>query len=58
MVLVIKALALGLIWYLFFSPGHRVHVDGEVTGERFGLGAATNRDAAVPLSSPTEKSHD
>ena len=46
--LAIKAVALALIWYLFFSPVHRMHVDGEVTGERFGL-------IAPPQ---TEKSHD
>jgi len=43
--LVVKAVALTIIWYLFFSPSHRMHVDGEVTRERFGL-------------TPTEKTHD
>jgi hypothetical protein len=38
-VLALKAFALAVIWYVFFSPAHRMHVDGEVTGERFGLTA-------------------
>ena len=56
--LAIKALALALIWYVFFSPVHRMRVDGKVTGERFGLTAPANVDAGAVVSRPTEKSDD
>ena len=45
LLLALKFVALTIIWHVFFSPAHRMHVDGEVTGERFGL-------------TPTEKTHD
>lgn len=54
----IKAVALVAIWYLFFSPAHRIQVDSEVTGERLGLTAPANAGAKAAVSRPTEKSHD
>ncbi len=56
--LAIKATALALIWYVFFSPAHRMHVDGEVTGERFGLTAPAKTDAGAVVSRTGEKSDD
>jgi len=56
--LALKAGALALIWYVFFSPVHRVHVDGQRTLERLGLTAPANVDAGAEVSRPTEKSHD
>ncbi|HEY6927247.1 MAG TPA: hypothetical protein VI653_27470 [Steroidobacteraceae bacterium] len=56
--LAIKALALALIWYVFFSPVHRMHVDGEVTGKRFGLTAPAGVQAGTVVSRATEESHD
>ena len=56
--LAIKSVALGIIWYAFFSPVHRMHVDGEVTGKRFGLTAPANAEAGAVVSRATENSHD
>ncbi len=53
-----KAVALTLIWYVFFSPDHQTHVDGEVTGERFGLSPPAKADAGVVVSRTGENSDD
>lgn len=58
LLLAIKALALALIWYLFFSPAHRLPVDGDVTGQRFGLAASSNVQAGAAASRPMERTHD
>ncbi len=56
--LAIKALALALIWYAFFSPAHQTHVDGAVTGERFGVAAAGTAATGAVVASTGEGSHD
>jgi hypothetical protein len=49
-----KVAALLLLWWLFFSPTHRVPVDAASTGRRLALeqqpggGADVKRDAAAP----------
>jgi len=35
--LAVKFAALILLWWLFFSPSHRQHVDGEATSERLAV---------------------
>jgi len=56
--LAIKAVALALISYVFFSPVHRMHVDGEVTGKRFGLTAPASVEAGAVVSRATEEIQD
>jgi len=56
--LAFKVVALALIWFLFFSPAHRMHVDGEVATERFGLSAPASLGAGGGVSRPPEKNHD
>jgi hypothetical protein len=35
--LALKVAALALLWWLFFSPAHRITVDGEAASRRFGV---------------------
>jgi len=44
----LKVAALVLLWWLFFSPAHRVVVDAEATADRLGVAraAATSESAA------------
>jgi len=35
--LTVKFAALMLLWWLFFSPPHRQHIDGEVTSEHLSV---------------------
>jgi hypothetical protein len=35
--LALKVAALALLWWLFFSPPHRITVDGETASRRFGV---------------------
>jgi hypothetical protein len=37
---VVKFVALTLLWFLFFSPVHRHHVDGDVASRQFGVAQA------------------
>ena len=37
--LVVKCVALTLLWWLFFSPLHQRHIDGDVTSRQFGVPA-------------------
>jgi len=39
-ILVVKLLALLALWSLFFSPAHRIRVDGTATSCRFALANA------------------
>ena len=41
--LLAKLAALMLLWFLFFSPGHRQRVDGEATGSHFATGGTDVR---------------
>ncbi len=36
--LLVKLLALALLWALFFSPAHRTHVDDAATSRQLGIG--------------------
>lgn len=57
--LALKFVALGLLWWLFFSPSHRPHVDSWTTGRKFGVDSAVNAAAQGPrLSTPKEKTSD
>jgi len=40
--LAIKFAALMLMWYLFFSPPHRQHIDGEAASERLAVSPGMN----------------
>lgn len=46
--MVLKLIALFLLWLLFFSPPHRSPVDGERTGRRFALDPAAKPTARAP----------
>jgi hypothetical protein len=46
LLLLFKALALALLWWLFFSPAHRPAVDPAATGRHLALEAAPPRAAA------------
>jgi hypothetical protein len=49
----LKLLALTLLWWLFFSPAHRVAVDARSTGQHLGLApAASPGDLAKPGGPP------
>jgi hypothetical protein len=43
--MVLKLIALFLLWFLFFSPPHRTQVDGETTGRRLALDPAAKPTA-------------
>lgn len=43
--LLLKALALALLWWLFFSPAHRAAADPVTTGRHMGLGAPAHAPA-------------
>jgi len=40
LLLTIKFAALMLLWWLFFSPAHRQHIDGKATSERLSVAPA------------------
>ena len=40
MLMALKIAALALLWWLFFSPAHRVAVDAEAAGRRIGVAHA------------------
>ena len=48
----LKLAALALLWWLFFSPAHRMVVDADAAGHRLGMAgaAATIESAARPGS--------
>jgi hypothetical protein len=46
LLLLFKALALALLWWLFFSPAHRPAVDPAATGRHLALGAPAPGPAA------------
>ena len=46
LLLLFKAIALGLLWGLFFSPAHRVVVDPQATGRHLALEAPSRGPAA------------
>ncbi len=54
LLLAIKAAVLILLWYLFFSPAHRMHVDGNTTGQHFSLSAPPGEGPAAQRSGHTE----
>jgi hypothetical protein len=42
----LKIAALALLWWLFFSPAHRITVDGKAASQRFGI--ATQHGQHLP----------
>jgi hypothetical protein len=56
LLLLFKALALALLWWLFFSPAHRVTVDPASTGRHLALGAPP--PATPAAGDPTGRSGD
>lgn len=52
--LVFKVAALAVLWVLFFSPAHRVDVDGDSMRDR--LAPDARHGAAATISSPREDS--
>jgi len=42
----LKIAALALLWWLFFSPGHRLAVDAQAASLRFGVAPALGAGAA------------
>jgi hypothetical protein len=46
----LKLLALALLWWLFFSPGHRTVVDADAAGRRLGVPPAAARAATTPVA--------
>jgi hypothetical protein len=46
LLLLFKAIALVLLWWLFFSPAHRAAVDPAATGRHLGIGAPVRGSAA------------
>jgi hypothetical protein len=54
LLLLLKVAALVLLWWLFFSPAHRIAVDGAATGRRLALeqspASAAKSDAVAPRS--------
>ncbi len=54
LLLAIKAAVLILLWYLFFSPAHRMHVDGNTTGQHFSLSAPPGERPAAQRSGHAE----
>ena len=53
LLLLFKALALGLLWWLFFSPAHRTAVDPASTGRHLALEAPPPRAAADEAAAQT-----
>jgi len=51
--LAVKFVALLLLWWLFFSPTHRPHVDGDVASRKFALVQAL--PAPAPLQHTPEQ---
>jgi hypothetical protein len=47
--LLLKALALALLWWLFFSPGHRTVVDASATSRRLAVTAPLRAAPAAPV---------
>lgn len=45
---VIKVIALGALWALFFSPQHRAKVNGPLLDERFSLDSTEPPSGASP----------
>ena len=46
--LAVKFAALILLWWLFFSPSHRQHIDGEATSERLAVVQAMSVSGTKP----------
>jgi hypothetical protein len=46
LLLLFKAIALAVLWWLFFSPAHRAAVDPAATGRHLGLEAPSRVPAA------------
>jgi len=44
MLMALKVAALVLLWWLFFSPAHRVVVDAQATAARMGVSSARTAD--------------
>lgn len=57
-ILVAKAAALVLLWFLFFSPAHRQQVDGDATGRRFAVDRAEDAPRTQSPLPYKEKSRD
>ena len=56
MLMALKVAALVLLWWLFFSPAHRVVADAEATAQRMGVGSAQTPDPGrVPQLEPLQR---
>lgn len=55
LLLTVKFAALMLLWWLFFSPSHRQHIDGEATSEQLAVAPAVG---VSDTRHPEEKTRD